>query len=129
MRIKSVSVVLMIGGMLAAGLGAWLISMFPCLTAAFLGSLVVHILMYDRAKKGTPAFLVAWVSGVVCASTISWLNSLVPPLGCVLASFLGGVVMVFATFFREDKEEVDERNDTGVVPSHSRNSSKCHSRS
>ncbi|MDD5016348.1 MAG: hypothetical protein PHW73_14870 [Atribacterota bacterium] len=116
---KSVNkAVVMVGGILSAGLGTWIVSLFPCLAAALFGSFVAHFVMYDKAKKKspTPTFWVAWVTGILCASIVSWLNSLVPPFGCILSAFLGGVVMIIATFFKEELESVSEDSSAFVTP-------------
>ena len=110
--------VLLVGGMFVAGLGVWIASLFPCLISAIFDSLIAHVALYDKTKKTYPTttFWHAWVSAIICVSTISWLSSLVPPLGCILSSFLGGVAMIFANFFKEELENVSNDADNVSSP-------------
>lgn len=105
----------LVGGVLAAGLGTWIVSMFPCLAAAFAGSLVTYSILRDK-NRPSPRFWVTWIGGAVTVSAISWMNSLVPPLGCVLSAFLGCVVMIIATLLKEKVRVIPPPNGVMVTP-------------
>lgn len=105
-------------GILVAGLGMWIVSMFPTLAAATAGSLVTYLATREnnRFTLPTPSFWVAWLGGVVTAAFVSWMDSFVPPIGCLTSAFLGGVAMFVAVFFREKIEaSPDEGEGADVI--------------
>ena len=104
-------------GILIAGIGTWIVSMFPNLAAATFGSLVTYYVAKEHQKLTfpTPSFWVAWIAGVITAAIVSYLDSMVPVIGYLTSAFLGGVVMFVATLFREKVQVHDDGHATVVV--------------
>ena len=98
---------------LAGGLGAWIASMFPHLVAGLAGCGAMYFCTRNAQapRCPTPQFHVTWGCGAATAAIIGWEGSIVPPLSCLLAAFLGSAAMYFATFF--EKEEKDSEDFDG----------------
>jgi len=97
---------------LAGGLGAWIASMFPHLVAGLAGCGAMYFCTRNvqAPRCPTPQFHVTWGTGAATAAIIGWEGSIVPPLSCLLAAFLGSAAMYFATFFEREEEEPEDSN-------------------